>query len=138
MKTIIAAFFSLTLAIAGCGTSDGAPLPPDGGNGDGNGQGNGNDQGNGDCYVHLFDEDDFDESDDHFRLVEPGRYGDMSDLPGATQDWGGEADSLKVGPGATVTIWSEEDFQGDSRTYEAGEQDGDLPIEARSIELSCD
>lgn len=90
------------------------------------------------CFVHLFDGDDFDETDDNFKLTEPGRYGNLEKLPDATKDWDGEPDSLRVGEGATVTIWSEKDFGGDSKTYESGDEEGRLPQEVRSLELTCD
>ncbi|MCZ7631746.1 MAG: hypothetical protein M5U19_22990 [Microthrixaceae bacterium] len=63
------------------------------------------------CWVHLYDEDRFDERDPHFQLSEPGRYPDMAALPGAAEDWTDQADSIRVGPDATVTIWPQTDFR---------------------------
>lgn len=90
-----------------------------------------------DCYVHLFDGDDFDEDDSNFILTEPGRYEDLRDLPGADKDWSDEADSLKVGPSATVTIWSEPGFSGTETKLEAGSEEPDLDDEPESLELEC-
>ncbi len=88
------------------------------------------------CSVHLFDSDDFDESDTNFLLTEPGKYETLKDLPGATQDWTDEADSIKVGSAAHVTIWSEPDFGGTSQQLEPGSAHSDID-EPSSLQLSC-
>lgn len=91
----------------------------------------------GDCYVELFDADNFDASDDHVKLTEPGRYSTLKNLPGADQDWTDEADSIKVGPGATVTIWAEPDFKGSSQRLEPGSEHPHVDDEPSSLELTC-
>lgn len=88
------------------------------------------------CAVHLFDGDNFDASDDNDIIRGPGDFATLKNLPGATTDWAAEADSLKVGSGATVQIWSQENFQGDSKTYQPGSQDGSV-MEFRSMKISC-
>lgn len=60
----------------------------------------------------------------------------MNDLPGTNKDWNDEADSVEVGSAATVTILTEEDFQGVSSTLEAGSKHSDVD-EPSSIELIC-
>lgn len=89
------------------------------------------------CYVHLFDSDNFKESDDHYRLTQPGRYADLDNLPGATKNWTDEADSIKVGPAATVTIWSATGFGGSSMQLDPGSQHPDLDSEPYSLEMTC-
>ncbi|MPV48821.1 MULTISPECIES: hypothetical protein [unclassified Pseudactinotalea] len=89
------------------------------------------------CYVHLFDANDFDETDDNFKLTEPGRYKDLADLPGADQDWTDEADSAKVGTSATVTIWSEPNFEGKESTLDPSSEHAALDPEPSSLELTC-
>lgn len=89
------------------------------------------------CYVHLFDADDFDESDDNFKLTEPGRYEDLSGLPDAGQDWTDEADSVRVGSGATVKIWSKTNFEGEATTLDPGSEHPTLDPEPLSLELTC-
>lgn len=96
----------------------------------------GNGDGDGDCFVHLYDSDDFDASDDNYKLTEEGRYATMDDLPGADKDWADDADSIEVGDGATVTIWEQENFEGASQELDAGSQHPDIE-EPSSIELSC-
>lgn len=90
-----------------------------------------------DCWVELFDADDFDASDDHFKLTKPGRYETLKDLPGASQDWTDEADSMKVGSDATVKIWEKTHFEGSSQTLDPGSSDPDLEHGPSSLELTC-
>lgn len=86
------------------------------------------------CSVRLFDGDHF--SDDSIEITKPGRYANLKKLPGAKQDWTDEADSLKVGAGATVTIWEHEGFKGASKTYQPGSEVPSVD-EASSLELRC-
>lgn len=92
----------------------------------------------GDCFIHLFDGEDFDETDDNFKLTEPGKYENLADLPGADRDWTDEADSLKTGNSATVTIYSEENFEGSSTDLDPGTELADVDDEPRSLEMSCE
>lgn len=89
------------------------------------------------CSVHLFDDDNFDESDDHFVLRETGRYETLANLPGAARDWTDEADSIRLGADATVTIWADTDFHGQSVTLEPGSEHPDLDSEPSSLEMTC-
>lgn len=89
------------------------------------------------CWVHLYDGDRFDAREPDFRLTEPGRFANLRDLPGATQDWSDDADSIRVGPKATVTIWSQTDFQGRSQVLQPGSEHPDLDDEPLSLELAC-
>ncbi len=87
--------------------------------------------------MHLFEDEGFDESDEHHRLSEPGRYADLETLPGAPDDWTDEAESIRVGPDATVTIWPDGDFEGQPRELAPGSEHPDLDDEAESLELTC-
>ncbi len=89
------------------------------------------------CSVHLFDDDHFDESDDNFVLTEAGKYEDLSNLPGANKDWTDEADSIRVGADATVTIWADPNFQGQSVTLDPGSEHPSLDSEPSSLEMTC-
>ncbi len=104
LKRKLSAFVTFGfLVLAGCAAQEdpGTNVSPPGAEEnevDGRGEG---------CWVHLYDGDNFDEQGDNFRLTEPGRYENLANLPGADQDWTGEADSLRVGANATVTSWPE-------------------------------
>lgn len=95
------------------------------------------DSGGSDCYVELFDAENFDEGDDHFRLTKPGRYPDLKNLPGADQDWTDEADSIRVGSAANVTIWKDKDFTGTESRLDPGSEHAKVDPEPSSLELSC-
>lgn len=88
----------------------------------------------GECYVHLFDGDNF--KDDDIKIEGEGEYPDLSNLPGADgKDWTDEADSFKVGANTTLTVWTHTNFAGDSTVYEAGEYPSvDEPY---SIKIKC-
>lgn len=120
----------LALAVSGCA----GPTAPPESETDTDDQAASDDE----CYIHLFDGDDFDEDDDNFRLTEPGTYANLDDLPGADQDWTDEADSARVGESATVTIYSEIDFGGESTTLDPGSEHPDLDPEPSSLEMTCE
>lgn len=92
----------------------------------------------GDCYIHLFDGDDFDDTDDNFKLTEPGEYKDLKNLPGADEDWTDEADSAKVGSAATVTVWKDTGFSGTSKELKPGSEHASLEPEPSSLKMTCD
>ncbi|WP_295010424.1 hypothetical protein [uncultured Microbacterium sp.] len=60
--------------------------------------------------IYDGDGDGFDDSDGEFTLTTAGRYATVAKLPGADKDWTREADSVKVGDAATVTVWEKDDF----------------------------
>lgn len=129
MRTVIASVAVAALAgLAGCSSSDG---------GSGDTPSDTNSSNANDCYVELFDGDDFDPDDDHFKLTGPGEYKNLKDLPGADQDWTDEADSVRVGSGAHVTIWSETGFSGEKSTLDPGSKHPDVDVEPSSLKLSC-
>lgn len=125
------------IALAGCASGESAPSePPVASSSAPDASDKGTGPGNG-CSVHLFDDDNFDETDDNFILSEAGKYENLSNLPGASKDWTDEADSIRVGADATVTVWSDPLFQGQSTTFEPGSEHPDLDSEPSSLEMSC-
>lgn len=88
------------------------------------------------CYVHLFDGDNF--KDENDIISGPGRWGNLRNLPGASKTiWGDEADSLKVGPAATLKVWDDTDFKGKTNTFGPGTEKADLDEEPESMEITC-
>ena len=90
------------------------------------------------CFIHLFDGEDLDDQDDNFQLIDPGEYKNLADLPGADRDWTDEADSLRVGSGATVTIYSDENFEGTSEELQPDTELADVEHEPKSLEMVCE
>jgi hypothetical protein len=75
----------------------------------------------GACWVHFFDDKGFDVTDDNHMICGPGKWSNLRNLAGGTKiNWGDEIESLKVGPGAIVTVWTGEQFTGSSYTFRAG------------------
>ena len=96
------------------------------------------------CWVHVFDDKGMDVTDDNFVICGSGKWPNLSNLRGATKlNWGDEIESIKVGPGVTVTVWTGENFTGTSHTFDAGteiislKQFVNLNDNISSIEIKC-
>lgn len=63
------------------------------------------------CYVQVYDGERFLGARDF--INGPRRYATLRGLPNGAV-WANRIRSLKVGPAATVTVWSDPDFQGRS------------------------
>lgn len=75
----------------------------------------------GSTWVQFFDDKGFDVTDDNHMICGPGKWPNLRNLTGATKiNWGDEIESLKVGPGAIVTVWTGEQFTGASHTFSPG------------------
>ena len=89
------------------------------------------------CSIQLFDGDNLDETDDNVTIAGPGRFANLRDLPDTTEsDWGGEADSFRVGSTATVQVYAQEDFGGATQTYQPGTEQMSAE-EFYSVEITC-
>lgn len=74
-----------------------------------------------DCYVHVFDDKNYDATDDNHMICGPGKWASLRNLAGAVKPiWSDEIESLRVGPKATVIVWADENFTGMSQTYGPG------------------
>ena len=75
----------------------------------------------GDCWVHVFDDKNYDVTDDNHMICGPGKWANLRNLSGAVKPiWGDEIESLKVGPKATVIVWTDENYAGMTQTYSPG------------------
>lgn len=71
------------------------------------------------CEVVLFDGDRF--KGPSITIQGPADHADLKDLPNSSgKDWTDEADALKVGKNAILTVWLQTDFKGDSTIYQPG------------------
>lgn len=95
---------------------------------------NGNGSTNGECYVHLFDGDNY--KDDNIVVKGPGDFPTLADLPDATKNWNDEADSFKAGKNTTVTMWTKTNFEGDSIVYRKGAHEPSID-EPSSMKIRC-
>jgi hypothetical protein len=62
------------------------------------------------CWVEIFDDDDFDMDDPHVKLMGPKEYSSLKDVYG--RNWNNDIESLVVGPNTTVKAYSKKDFEG--------------------------
>ena len=99
----------------------------------------------GDCWVHVFDDKNYDTTDDNHMICGPGKWPNMRNLAGATKIiWGDQIESLKIGPRATVIVWANENYTGESVTFNSGSAipslkatNPTLSDNISSIEIKC-
>jgi hypothetical protein len=99
----------------------------------------------GDCWVHVFDDKNFDTTDDNHMICGPGKWPNLRNLSGAAKiSWGDEIESLRVGPKATVIVWGDENFTGITQTFAPGTaipslkaSTPNLSDNTSSIEIRC-
>lgn len=80
-----------------------------------------------DCWVKIYDEENFSWSDDRDQLWGPAEYPTLNHIPGAGEDdWNNDIESIKVGPRARVILYADEGFRGPAISFGPGEQVPDL------------
>lgn len=97
--------------------------------------------GSNDCWVKLYDADNFSEVSSYTTLQGPVELATMANLDG--KDWRDQIESLIVGPGARVELYKSENYAGTPITFNANqrvEKLGDLNYEddVESLKLTCD
>jgi hypothetical protein len=98
-----------------------------------------------DCWVHVFDDKNYDVTDDNHKICGPGKWPNLRNLIGAAKiSWGDEIESFKLGPRATVIVWSNENYTGESVTFNPGStipslkaSNPTLSDNISSIEIRC-
>jgi hypothetical protein len=77
-----------------------------------------------DCWVEIFEDNDFDPDDPHVKLTGPSQYATLSNLGG--RDWSDDIESLIVGPSATVKAYKDKDFKGTEIAFTPNQRVPDL------------
>ena len=72
------------------------------------------------CYIEIFDDDEFDEDDPHVKVQGPAEYPTLKDLYG--RNWNNDIESVIVGSNATVHAWMSKDFTGPELTFTPGQR----------------
>jgi hypothetical protein len=72
------------------------------------------------CYIEVFDDDEFDEGDAHVKVQGPAEYPTLKDLYG--RNWNNDIESVIVGSNATVHAWMSKDFTGPELTFTPGQR----------------
>ena len=72
------------------------------------------------CYIEVFDDDDFDMKDDHFKVQGPKEFASLRDVGG--KNWNNDIESVIVGSNARVKAYSEKDFKGTELALAPGQR----------------
>ena len=92
------------------------------------------------CYVEVFDDDDFDMKDDHYKIQGPKEFASLKDVGG--KNWNNDIESVIVGSNATVKAYSEKDFKGTELAFASGQRVPnlgklDMKDDIESLKISC-
>ena len=92
------------------------------------------------CYIELFDDDDFDMKDPHVKVQGPKEFASLSDVNG--KNWNNDIESVIVGSNARVKAYSEKDFKGTELAFAPGQRVPnlgklDMKNEIESLKISC-
>lgn len=92
------------------------------------------------CFIEIFEDDNFDPDDPHVVLQGPKEYASLKDIGG--KDWSNDIESVIVGSNATVRAYEDKDFKGtelsllpSQRVQNLGKLDMANDIE--SIKIAC-
>ncbi|HMD81613.1 MAG TPA: beta/gamma crystallin domain-containing protein [Anaerolineales bacterium] len=72
------------------------------------------------CWIEVFDDDEFDEGDPHVKIQGPAEYATLKDVYG--RNWNNDIESVIVGSNATVHAWMNTDFKGPELTLTPGQR----------------
>jgi len=92
------------------------------------------------CYIEVFDDDDFDMKDDHYKIQGPKEFASLKDLGG--KNWNNDIESVIVGSNATVKAYSDKDFKGTELAFAPGQRVPnlgklDMKDDIESLKISC-
>lgn len=72
------------------------------------------------CWIEIFDDDEYDEDDPHVKIQGPAEYASLKDVYG--RNWSKDIESVIVGTNATVRAWQNKDFTGPEITFAPGQR----------------
>jgi hypothetical protein len=92
------------------------------------------------CYIEVFDDDNFDMDDAHYKIQGPKEFASLKDLGG--KNWNNDIESVIVGSNATVKAYSEKDFKGTELAFAPGQRVPklgklDMSNDIESMKISC-
>jgi hypothetical protein len=92
------------------------------------------------CYIEVFDDDNFDMDDSHVKLQGPKEFASLKDVEG--KNWNNDIESVIVGSNARVKAYSEKDFKGTELAFAPGQRVPklgklDMSNEIESMKISC-
>ena len=92
------------------------------------------------CYIEVFDDDNFDMDDAHYKIQGPKEFASLKDLGG--KNWNNDIESVIVGTNAKVKAYSEKDFKGTELAFAPGQRVPklgklDMSNDIESMKISC-
>jgi len=92
------------------------------------------------CYIEVFDDDDFDMDDVHYKIQGPKEFASLKDLGG--KNWNNDIESVIVGTNARVKAYSDKDFKGTELAFAPGQRVPnlgklDMKDDIESMKISC-
>lgn len=92
------------------------------------------------CYVEIFEDDNFDADDPHITLQGPKEYATLKNLAG--KDWSNDIESVIVGSNATVRAYEDKDFKGTEIAFAPGQRVAnlgklDMANDIESLKIVC-
>ena len=92
------------------------------------------------CYIEVFDDDDFDMDDAHYKIQGPKEFASLKDLGG--KNWNNDIESVIVGSNARVKAYSDKDFKGTELAFAPGQRvpnlgKVDMKDDIESLKVTC-
>ena len=72
------------------------------------------------CWIEIYDDDEYDEDDPHVKIQGPAEYTTLKDVYG--RNWSNDIESVIVGTNATVHAWKDKDFTGTEISFTPGQR----------------
>jgi hypothetical protein len=92
------------------------------------------------CYIEVFDDDDFDMDDAHYKIQGPIEFASLKDVGG--KNWNNDIESVIVGSNAKVKAYSDKDFKGTELAFAPGQRVPNLgkmnmKDDIESLKIAC-
>jgi hypothetical protein len=92
------------------------------------------------CWIEVFDDDDFDMNDAHYKIQGPKEFASLTDVGG--KDWNNDIESVIVGSNARVKAYSKKDFKGTELAFAPGQRIAnlgklDMKDDIESMKVAC-
>ena len=92
------------------------------------------------CWIEIFDDDEFDEDDAHVKIQGPQEYPNLKNVYG--RDWNNDIESVIVGSNATVRAYEDKDFKGTELAFLPGQRVQnlgklDMANDIESMKIAC-
>ncbi|HEY7533843.1 MAG TPA: beta/gamma crystallin domain-containing protein [Nitrospiraceae bacterium] len=92
------------------------------------------------CWVEVFEDDNFDNDDPHVKLQGPKEYATLKNVAG--KDWANDIESVIVGSNATVRAYEDKDYKGTEIAFAPGQRVPnlgklDMANDIESMKVAC-